>query len=221
MQPEPDPANDARLNVLLDPSVLLTVPSLDRIGRELPGLREHGLRFFVAPTFANAVRSTALFRQLPLFVGNARPPQRSAVRGAIEAFGIASFEMPEWAAREFAEVVEGFLRPPLNPTEAQILFEEWYFLAHQSALVSRTRRVVKELAKGVQAGAIELLGPLVDRAIRATLRKGEEEQISRLERLKAIGKWIVIGGDVAIPFLPPALQATWAALNAPFVIFDP
>jgi hypothetical protein len=102
------------------------------------------------------------------------------------------------------------------------LFDAWVFLQEESWIVAKFRHAFDQM---VRAGGIALQWgkrPL-DLAVRKTRGKKEQEALTKIDRLTALGKWVAMGGiaavDAGLISISPPAGALFAVNVAPAVFF--
>ena len=101
-----------------------------------------------------------------------------------------------------------------DQTMVDIIFEEWVFLQERSLIVSRTKRAFDRFIEG---GALVVQAS--DRHFRNLISRtvGEpEEELRRLDYLRAFGKWLAASGP---PVLLLAVAPVWGAVLTSFTGF--
>lgn len=106
---------------------------------------------------------------------------------------------------------------------SSILFEEWVFLQEQSVILSRIK---KPFTYFVRCGVavIEIGRKTFQLAIKRTLKKNIDEDITNIEKLRAIAKWIAIGGPniiSGINLIDPIVERIIYAGAGFFILIDP
>lgn len=101
-----------------------------------------------------------------------------------------------------------------------ILFEEWVFLNEYSWLVSRIK---KTFTRFTAAGSVSL--QFGWRAtyflIRKSLKKKDDELLSKVDKLRAIGKWIAVAGPSIAGIIADPLLSLISLPTGFFLLFDP
>jgi hypothetical protein len=111
-----------------------------------------------------------------------------------------------------------------DPVLRRILLEEWAFLQERSWIASRLRRPFRTFLNA-GAAALELSERAFDAVAAGTLKiRGEElpPALSPGQRLRAVTKWVAVGGSGWASALEPILAGPVATTLAGFfVLFDP
>jgi hypothetical protein len=142
------------------------------------------------------------------------------VRELIRAAEVTPFQIPAQAADDH-HVMRARLHEVIkNPVIADIRFDEWFYLTHNSTLVSRIKRPFSQLAKGGTV-IVELVTPLGAKVVRRTLKMDDLEEVTRARALRSLGKWIAVGGSSALPFVAPWAAAVGALASGSFLLVDP
>jgi hypothetical protein len=144
----------------------------------------------------------------------------AVVLETIRAAGVMPYPRPDSASQEFSEILQRLRANESIEALAEIQFDEWFYLTHNSTVVSRLKRPFRQIAR---AGAlvIELATPLRDRAVRKTLKLDGLEPVTRARTLRALGKWTAVGGDAAVAFVAPWIAAPAALVVNAFLLLDP
>lgn len=129
-----------------------------------------------------------------------------------------------------------------NEWVTQIVFEEWEYLMNHSWLFSKTRAVYdhivdaggnalyltkKKLENAVhvtQTAAKDTGGALLkasDFVVGKTIKKPPNENISPNDRVRALAKWVVVGGSAATGLMVPMLGVAVSAATSMFLLYDP
>src|SRR5262245_6242990 len=143
-------AEDSRLRVMLDPSLLLLPDPLERSAELVTSTREEdpGVEFFVPDTFASRVSSSRGLSQFDFFAGGgAVPVDQQRVEEVVYGLELRRFPRePDWEEGDLGPVPATLLRTWRNQTVARVLAEEWLFLTTMSFIVARLKRTFTELA---------------------------------------------------------------------------
>jgi hypothetical protein len=133
---------------------------------------------------------------------------------------VVAFHAPPSASDDYQPMRANLELISRDPVVASIRFEEWFYLTHNSMLVSRLKRPFSQMAR---AGAVvvELLTPLGNRVVRRTLKMDKLEEVTRAHALRALGKWVAVGGNSALAFVSPWAAAAGALATNSFLLVDP
>lgn len=147
------------------------------------------------------------------FLHNAKPVELDLLNSFIKeySYAIRGYVPPEEQVSKYRSVYEVLIeeleyRGELPDREAtalcDILFEELIFLLEHSWTVSRIK---KPFSRFIAAGTvcIQYARRAVDTLARRTLKKEEREAINTIDRLRAFGKWIAVGGESASALVSP------------------
>jgi hypothetical protein len=101
-----------------------------------------------------------------------------------------------------------------------LVFEEWYFMTSESWIFSKTRKAFDAMVE-VGGSALQLTSRVFDRVVRRTLRKGENEPQTPGKRVKALAKWVAVGGPAILNLVEPISAAVATAASGYFILLDP
>lgn len=213
------------LNVLIDPSLLLDEVSLRNFVeylRQRPVNSEEET-FFVSSTFFELLNDVENNMKEILFFSNiSRMANLKKLKTILENEKINKFELsPDFSQESESIFYENLLQLTKNKKISQILFEEWIFLQNKSWVVSKLK---KSFNYFIRSGAvsIEFGAKSLDYAVRITLKKKNQKLITNADRLRALGKWIAIGGSAATSHLvDPILSVVGALITGIFFLIDP
>lgn len=219
--------------VLLDPSLILAQSRLHRtmsIARRLTR-GDGSLRFYYSSSLLRMIVDRAAPRgRFSEFLSlGAREAEAEEIQATIERNSdiLRGFEVgyAEIGRHEFMYDALGeelsYLGRPMAEYARSVLMEEWVFLQERSWVVSSTRRPFRAF---VNAGStcLEFGARTTDALIRRTLKQPDGQLISRVDRLRAFGKWIAVSGSaVAGAFTNPIVSTTGPLLAGFFLLFDP
>ncbi len=210
-------------NVLFDPSLLLD----DRkIIKTLNFMKMyHGkFNFFILSSFYRILRSndTKSFKVMAFFEYKEKIYPEEILR-MLDRFKryFTLFEIPLGPYREkYSLFYKNLSKEIEDHYLAEILFEEWIFLQEFSWIVAESKKTFEKF-KEAGAVAIELYEKAVDKLIRRTLKKKDDDFINTFDKLRALGKWIAVGSSSATSLLNP-LVATFVSLGTGiFLLLDP
>lgn len=105
----------------------------------------------------------------------------------------------------------------------EVLAQEWQFLNSESWIASRIK---KPFSAFVRAGgvAIEWGRRAFDRSAAKVLKIPPREMpraLASRQRLRAVSKWIAVGGPVVLSLVEPISAAVGSAVAGYFLLFDP
>ena len=212
------------VHVLLDPSLLLDRKSFEWT-LKLLRLRAtwNGIVFFVPARLLEVMDDTRSAVQLSRFfaVRSEPTPVGELARG-VEERGLSLFRGESFPPFLSDEPPSISLRVPVRSRVlAEVLLDEWAFLQSRSWIVSRTK---KTFTKFVKAGsvALEVGQRCLDAAVRKTLKtSNSNELITTAQRLRALAKWLAVGGASATAVMQAPVAAILGAAAGYFLLFDP
>lgn len=219
-------------HVMMDASIILSRHHLDHLRKTVPDIYDE--QFFVSDAFVRLIESTeaspetedAVFQMLSQFF-EIRPEHidREAIREFLRsnAFANNGVRYVRDGSSEH-ETYQGLLRLTGNEWITQILFEEWEFLTTRSWLVAA---VYRPFGNFIEAGGHALLvsktklESLLDSAAAKVLKKPAGAPLSGRDKLRAIGKWVAVGGSAAAGLVTPLVGAAVALAAGIFLLYDP
>lgn len=217
-------------NVLLDPSLLLASNSMINTFDYLDKTDKSGgkYQFYLPKSFLRLLNKRWLPMDNPgirFFLHNATPSDPEELYSLMDRYSniVSLFEPTEQLRGKHIQMYKNlreelYLRGELlNEDLLSILFEEWVFMQEYSWVVSRIKKPFNRL---ISAGAVSMQFSriTVDMLIRRTLKKDSDYFLSNIDRLRALGKWIVVGvGSPALSFISPWLSG----IPAVILLFDP
>jgi hypothetical protein len=214
-------------NVMFDPSLLMDP---QKATKAFDFIREYSKEFnlFISRSFYNFLKEygeSNKWYMVTEFFGYEKEISHSQILGLIEKHRqyLTFFEVPTKKVYiEKYEYFYGNLSAELenNRELIEILFEEWIFLQEFSWIVANTKKVFEKF-KDSGAVVVEFSNKAVDKIIRKTLKKREDEFINASDKLRALGKWIAVGSSSATTFLTPVAGALMAFGTGIFLLLDP
>jgi hypothetical protein len=220
-------------NVLLDPSLIVAASSLENTIKYFSELKDGDISFSIPESFDKLVKSRDFNVEHPIYkfsLLNAKPSRLEDIYGFVEEYShlIGFFKPSDSQLEKYNDYFRELSELRVYPFEfydmniAGLLYEEFIFLQENSYVVSRIK---KPFAKLIDAGAvcIQYGRNVTDRLIRTTVRK-DEEIITNVDRLRSLGKWIAVGGDVLLPYFEPHIALTKLGvllLTNFFLLYDP
>lgn len=218
-------------NIMVDPSLIIASRTIDKtfdLIREFYATKE--FKFYLPKTFQLLVYEEMLYPESPtskFFQQNAHPAELSSIKTLLKEHSnmIVPFEgAPEHKEKYrvfFKSLLEDrpFWRGYLHKPTSNILFEEWVFLQEYSSVVSRIKGTFNRF---IDAGGVCLQfgEKTFETLVRRTLKKKDEELIAKVDKLRAFGKWVAVGGPTVLSFFnPDALD--FGLISAYFLLFDP
>jgi hypothetical protein len=202
---------------MLDPSLLLQRFGLEETLAEVASLGGAGFDF-AAPASLRTAQDDPDARMLSEFFAVTRGElvDPAEVGSRLSELGVYIWERPAWAEQEFAQIYAGLGDEVNSAIVREVLFDEWFFLTHESWVVSRIKTGFQAIARAGEAG-IELLNPIV----RKTLKKDASEIIQTADRMRALGKWIAVGGPAVAGILNPIIGLGVSTVAGGFLLLDP
>lgn len=211
--------------LMLDPSLLLSLRTLPVI-TELA--RRGELRGAVIPqTFFEFVGERGLNQDvLRFFGGPAGEREYGRLADILPLIRALREYLSPWAPiaeGPEADILRAIGRQHRSPQVAEILREEWAFLTTHSWIASRIKRPFSAFIK---AGAVAIEGSrdLFDRVAARTLKMSPPllpAGLSSGDRLRAISKWVAVGGSSAASLLVPPFGALTNLVSGYFLLLDP
>lgn len=222
-------------SIMIDPSLILAANSAANTFAlvEQFSSEADGFRFYYPSSLQKLTSQDRFDAKSPsctFFLQNAHPSDPLRLSESIDALSsvLRPFELqPEYIDR-YVGTHKGLTeeldyRGELHEEELRdVLFEEFVFLQEQSFVVSRIK---KPFNRFISAGVVcvHFGGRAVDDLVRRTphvVRQGEP--IRDVDRLKAFGKWIAVGGLSATRLIEPAMTGVLVSMAlAYFALFDP
>lgn len=200
--------------MMLDAALVLSESALGRTLEALESLRgDDDLRFFFPESLRQGVADETVYRFFDA-VEDPVDAEQAAIR--LEESGVPSFAVPPQSVEEFSGFYALLGDLPESGAARDILFAEWFFLTHRSWLVSRLKKPFGALVDAGELG-VEVLNKMT----RKTLKKGDSETLRAVDRLRALGKWIAVGGPPAATLLNPIAGAVTAGVAGGFLLLDP
>jgi hypothetical protein len=201
---------------MIDPSLFLRRSALEKTLARVPQIRENaGFDFFISagvtvPFTDIGERGRHFFRSGRDFIS----PLEAADR-------LAEIEVDVWSRPDSSTLdyddFRGRLGLDLESRWLQdVLFDEWFFLTHESWLVSRLKAPFRAMVRAGELG-VELLNPIV----RGTLKQKAPAVIQTADRLRALSKWMAVGGPIAAQFVDPLAREIASGVGGGFLLLDP
>jgi hypothetical protein len=203
-------------HVMLDASVLLERTALERTLNVVPALSsDPGFQFFVPQSLFSAGEGPDSGPLRDFFeIGSWVDPVE--VQARLQPVNVSLWKRPQSATDQFAEFYGDLGEVVPTGTIQEILFDEWFFLTHDSWLVSRVKNTFHALTRAGELG-VELLDVLV----RRTLKKDVSYIVRTADRLRVLGKWIAVGGPLVVTLLNPIAGAVVGGVAGGFLLLDP
>jgi hypothetical protein len=223
---------------MLDPS-LLSPARLETVTEVVERLRSEGSTPYVSGTFYELVRERAIsfaafdalqgrrIRRGPTLIGseNGRRELKlryeiSAVRDWIITSEVLPYQ-PSFVEAELAGAVPVEVRHE-NPEVARVLADEWAFLQAHSIVGSRIKKPFNVFIRGGAVaieGGMRHLQQLEMRTLR--LHPDTHAELSVLQHLRVVAKWLAAGGAPASALVEPLLGVAASAGAGWFLLLDP
>lgn len=211
------------LNVLIDPSVLLDERTLTTFVKYLhqQTLNSEKEQFFVSSTFLELLNDAERnMKDILFFSNNARIVDLKELKLILEKERLTKFSIASPYQEEYRTFYENLLEETNSEKIAAILFEEWLFLQKKSWVISRIKKPFTYL---IQSGAvaIEVGKKGLDYATRKTLKKKNDYIITNADRLRALAKWIAVGGGATSNLLESIQNVLGELIAGIFLLIDP
>jgi hypothetical protein len=209
-------------NVLIEPSLLVDERTLNKVTDYLHQYRfGERYKFFIPSKFvyllSDAERNV---KNILFFANSARMVDLKELKALLEKEVIAKFEIQPRDREKHSIFYENLLAETQNEVITEILFEEWIFLQEKSWIISRLKKPFVCFVKAGSA-SLELGKRALDRAVRKTLKKPAESIITNAERLRALAKWIAVGGSPVLTIFNPIVGAIGGVATGYFLLIDP
>lgn len=219
--------------IMLDPSLILAERSIQKTFQTMRHLKKEDprLKFYYPQSLLSMVNDKSFFREQlgGYFLFNAYPAERKEILMQLQENSniLSSFEVRSQDIGRYSAITKNlqsdlsYLEEPLDEYILNILIEEWVFLQEQSWIVSRIK---KPFNRFLDAGSVclQFSSRSVDRIVNRTLKRGNNELVSKVDRLRAFGKWVAVGGPTIIgEFINPAFFMISPLAAGYFMLFDP
>lgn len=221
--------HNERQNVMLDPSLLLTASGLKRVLQFI----EHqntDFSFYISQSFYEFIADD-----------KRRNERVSASDPVIKFFGarVSYFNeakmlirenMDHWTLFEPTEELRlkhSIFRDSLLYREStknqelfDILFDEWIFLQERSWLLAKSKLTFEKFKEG-GAISLEFGEKAMHRIAARTLKTDHHDPLSNFQKLRALAKWMAVGGSASEAFLSPYLGLLAGLTTGFFLMLDP
>jgi hypothetical protein len=211
-------------NVMFDPSILL---DSEKAQKTFNFMRENSkeFNFFISRQFYNFLKEYGENHKQMItgFFGYEKEISPGKLLGMIEEHGeyFTFFEVPnEVYVKKYSYFYENLLTEVENKQLIKILFEEWVFLQEFSWIVAKSKNIFEKF-KESGAVVVEFSEKAVDKIVKKTLKKQDDDFITTFDRLSALGKWIAVGGSSATSFLSPSVGTLIGFSTGIFLLLDP
>lgn len=225
----------SQTNVLIDPSLVLAENSINNTFHLIRSSAEYGgkLKFYFPRSLKRLVSETQPSKEAPgikFFLHGAYPSDLKELNTLIKESSDIVLEFNptqeqldkhSYAYETLAEELK--YRDELFEGELlNILIEEWIFLQEYSWVVSRIKKPFNRL---IAAGAvcIQIGRRTADILVNRTLRREHDEFLNNIDRLRAFGKWIAVGGATAASrlIIPDMTGITVPTMIGIMLLIDP
>ena len=209
-------------NVLFDPSLLLDSEKARKVFDFMKKYYED-FNFFVPVSFYDILRENKDLDKIARFFEQERNISSRELFGMLKEHRryYKIFEIPErFYYKKYGYFYENLRKEVEDEILAEILFEEWVFLQEFSWIVAKSKKTFEKF-KEAGAVAIEFSEKAVDKIIRRTLKKKDDDFITIFDKLRALGKWIAVSLTAATPFLSPRFASLVIFGTEAFLILDP
>lgn len=222
-------------NVLIDPSLILAENSIINTFNLIRESSTKGekFKFYYPRSFQRLIRKDESYERISgvkFFLHGAYHSDIRELNILMKEFSnmvyefVPSTEQMERYAHVYEMLSEELeYRGELTDLELlDILFEEWIFLQEYSWVVSRIKKPFNRL---IASGTIcvQFGRRTIDILTNRTLRREHDEFISIVDRLRAFGKWIAVGGATAASrlIIPDMTGITVPTIIGIMLLIDP
>lgn len=220
-------------SIMLDPSLIIAQNSIQKTFRTMRSIKKQDplLKFYYPASLLRMINDRTFSQEKigKYFLFNAYPAKPNEIGMQLKENSniLLGFEVTGQDIDKHSEIYNNlredlfYLEEMFGKYTLEILIEEWIFLQEQSWVVSRIK---KPFTRFVDAGSLCLQfgGRAVDTMINRTLKRRSDELLNRVDRLRAFGKWIAVGGPSIIGILNNPVTAVIAPLIAGFfLLLDP
>jgi len=239
---------DESYNVMLDPSMFLTLGAnqerdLEVRMNQISALAREGMEMYIPRAFmafledhhvaGDAILPGGAWEGWIAIYGESHrapnPPLERIYSAMSERAELIRPFRPDRrmqeAHQEFGEDLRSTFQVGQDSRLVECVLQEWIFLQERSWIVAQVRKAFDRMTK---AGSVVLeiaSRKILNKVIRKTRGKEEEEAITTLDTLLTLGKWVAAGGGAVaaggIITLPPALAITLAISPRFFALIDP
>jgi hypothetical protein len=220
-------------SIMLDPSLILAQNAIQNTFETVKSLSKENPRwkFYYPASLLQMIHDMESLqgKLSDYFLFNAYPavPKETRMQFKKNVHILSGFEVGSKDIKRHYEICNNlredlsYLEEPLGEYIAEILIEEWIFLQEKSWVVSRIK---KPFNRFVNAGSVclQFSGRAADIIINRTLRRERNELVGKVDRLRAFGKWVAVGGPSVLGILNNPVIAVAAPFIAGFfLLFDP
>ncbi|WP_456468016.1 hypothetical protein [Archaeoglobus sp.] len=207
---------------MIDPSLLVSESKFEEILEwvKQPSLDMAAEKYYVPASFVEVLYEVEPnFEVISYFKDGAKVIDLRYLRERLEKEKkLEQFKLMRDHLEKYSTFFEFLLINTKNDKIARILLEEWVFLQEKSLAISRIKKPFKEFVK---AGAvcIEFGKRTLDYAVSRTVKK-ESDLLTTVDRLRAVAKWIAVGGPQILPLVDPLTKLVGLSTSF-FLLFDP
>jgi len=223
-------------NIMLDPSLILATntfkDTFKRAGQFTKLYKDY--KFYYPSSLSRLIdKKWALDSPgIQFFLRNAKPVELDVLNTFLKDYSniVYGFEVTQEHINKYGRAYDvlleeleygGELPDKEDRYLCDILFEEFVFSQEQSWIVSRIKKPFNRfLAAGTTCVQYSLR--TFDALAKRTLKKEQDEFLTNINRLRAFGKWIAVGGASASALISPVVAGV--AVSATFgyiLLFDP
>jgi len=222
-------------NIMLDPSLMLAQNTFKNTFKLVREFSDREFQFYYPYSLiklAGTKLATTDDQAIRFFLHNANPVRLDLLNSFIKDYSqvIHPYVPSKEQVSEYHAIYEALLeeleyRGELANSEdtklCDTLFEELIFLLEHSWAASRIKKPFNRfIAAGVVC--IQYSRRAVDTLARRTLKKEEREGINTIDRLRAFGKWIAVGGESASALISPVAACIAVSMTLGlFLLIDP
>jgi uncharacterized LabA/DUF88 family protein len=212
-------------NVLIEPSLLVAERTFDVVIERMHEYSVFGKRsyiFFVPSKFLYLLEETERnMKNIEFFANYTKMVNLNYLKDILAREEIVrKFEIQPEFREKYDRLYENLLGKTRNEVISDILFEEWVFLQEKSWVISRLKKPFNYFIKA-NAASIEFGKKTLDLAMRRTLKKGDKDIITNVQRLRAFGKWVAVAGPPVLALVNPIVAVMGGITGNIFLLFDP
>ena len=191
-------------NILFDPSLIIDYEKARKVFNFMR--RNHKeFNFFISSSCYNAFKEESRLQKVAIFFEYEKEISPRKLLKMLEEYKgyYTLFKIPrEIYQKKYEDFYENLRKELNNQDLVGILFEEWVFLQEFSWIVAKSK---KAFEKFKEAGAItiEFSEKTVDKIVKKTLKKKDDDFVNTFDKLRALGKWIAVGAGSITSILNP------------------
>ena len=209
-------------NILFDSSLLLEA---DKAKKVFNFMREYykDFNFFISSSFYHTLKGENRLYKIARFFEQEKEISPQELLGMLEEHKqyYTIFEIPREVYQKKYWHFYKSLREEIEDRDLiEILFEEWVFLQEFSWIVAKSKKTFEKF-KEAGAVVIEFSEKAVDKIIKRTLKKKDDEFVNTFDKLRALGKWVAVGGASATSLMNPGIGALVGFGAGIFLLLDP